>query len=75
MGLNTNINFLLDLASHPEFVAGKVDTEFIPRHYDQLFPAETVSDATLCQVNGEMGCSMLSNYMLSPATCLFSYAA
>ena len=37
-GLSTNVNFLMDLASHPEFVAGNVDTEFIPRHYDSLFP-------------------------------------
>ena len=37
-GLSTNVNFLMDLSSHPEFVAGNVDTEFIPRHYDSLFP-------------------------------------
>ena len=37
-GLSTNVDFLMDLASHPEFVAGNVDTEFIPRHYDSLFP-------------------------------------
>jgi 3-methylcrotonyl-CoA carboxylase alpha subunit len=35
-GLATSVNFLMDLASHPEFVAGNVDTEFIPRHYDQV---------------------------------------
>ncbi len=35
-GLATNVNFLMDLAAHPEFVAGNVDTEFIPRHYDQV---------------------------------------
>ena len=29
-GLSTNVDFLLDLASHPEFVTGNVDTEFIP---------------------------------------------
>ena len=32
----------MDLASHPEFVAGNVDTEFIPRHYDSLFPEKTL---------------------------------
>ena len=37
-GLSTNVNFLMDLSAHPEFVAGNVDTEFIPRHYDSLFP-------------------------------------
>ncbi len=35
-GLATNVNFLMDLAAHPEFVAGNVDTEFIPQHYDQV---------------------------------------
>ncbi len=35
-GLATNVNFLMDLAAHPEFVAGNVDTEFIRRHYDQV---------------------------------------
>jgi hypothetical protein len=36
-GLATNVNFLMDLAAVlPEFVAGNVDTEFIPRHYDQV---------------------------------------
>jgi 3-methylcrotonyl-CoA carboxylase alpha subunit len=35
-GLATNVDFLMSLASHPEFVAGNVDTDFIPRHYDQV---------------------------------------
>eukprot|EP00090_Calanus_glacialis_P037295 TRINITY_DN6407_c0_g1_i1.p1 TRINITY_DN6407_c0_g1~~TRINITY_DN6407_c0_g1_i1.p1 ORF type:complete len:700 (+),score=246.56 TRINITY_DN6407_c0_g1_i1:52-2151(+) len=48
-GLSTNVNFLMDLASHPEFVAGNVDTEFIPRHYDTLFPTKKLSDSTLCE--------------------------
>ncbi len=32
----TNVDFLMSLASHPEFVAGNVDTDFIPRHYNQV---------------------------------------
>jgi len=48
-GLSTNVNFLMDLASHPEFVAGNVDTEFIPRHYDTLFPTKQLSNSTLCE--------------------------
>jgi len=48
-GLNTNVNFLMDLASHPEFVAGNVDTEFIPRHYDTLFPKREMADSTICE--------------------------
>ncbi|KAI4898873.1 hypothetical protein NFI96_012678 [Prochilodus magdalenae] len=39
VGLNTNIDFLLNLSGHPEFEAGNVHTSFIPQHYDQLFPA------------------------------------
>lgn len=48
-GLSTNVNFLMDLASHPEFVAGNVDTEFIPRHFDTLFPVRSLAPSTLCQ--------------------------
>lgn len=50
VGLNTNIDFLLSLSSHPEFEAGNVSTSFIPQHYADLFPAPTApSGATLCQ--------------------------
>jgi 3-methylcrotonyl-CoA carboxylase alpha subunit len=48
-GLSTNINFLMDLASHPDFIAGNVDTEFIPRHYDQLFKERTPAHSTICE--------------------------
>ena len=57
-GLSTNVNFLMDLSSHPEFVAGNVDTEFIPRHYETLFPAKTVSDTRVCEA---VVASVLSN--------------
>merc|ERR1711915_954843 len=29
--------------------AGNVDTEFIPRHYDTLFPSKVLSKSTLCE--------------------------
>ncbi len=38
-GLTTNIAFLSALASHPEFVAGDMDTGLIGRHIDSLTPA------------------------------------
>lgn len=38
-GLQTNVDFLIRLASHSQFVAGDVDTDFISRHGDELFPA------------------------------------
>merc|ERR1712223_2130881 len=47
-GLPNNVNFLMDLASHPEFVKGNVDTDFIPRHYDELFPKRDVGNAQVC---------------------------
>jgi len=37
--VRTNAAFLAEAAAHPEFVAGSVDTGFIPRHIDTLVPA------------------------------------
>merc|ERR1711983_761222 len=47
-GLANNVNFLMDLAAHPEFVKGNVDTDFIPRHYDELFPKRELKDQQVC---------------------------
>jgi len=63
-GLSTNVNFLMDLAGHPEFVAGNVDTEFIPRHYDTLFPTKDLSHITLCEA---VLASILSENQAPPA--------
>ncbi|XP_076066589.1 methylcrotonoyl-CoA carboxylase 1 isoform X2 [Oratosquilla oratoria] len=49
VGLNTNITFLMDLASHPKFVEGDVHTDFIPQHYDELFPNKPVTSKDLCE--------------------------
>lgn len=38
VGLGTNINFLMKLSRHPEFVAANVHTDFIPQHSNSLFP-------------------------------------
>lgn len=38
VGLNTNIDFLTRLSSHPEFISGNVETGFINKYYDELFP-------------------------------------
>ncbi|XP_040578900.1 methylcrotonoyl-CoA carboxylase subunit alpha, mitochondrial [Lepeophtheirus salmonis] len=48
-GLTTNINFLMNLSAHPQFVAGEVDTDFIPRHYSELFPKITVDHEHICE--------------------------
>ncbi|KAJ1998766.1 hypothetical protein GGI04_004859, partial [Coemansia thaxteri] len=37
-GLHTNIDFLKRLAESPDFVAGKVETGYIDKHLDELFP-------------------------------------
>lgn len=47
-GLATNVNFLMDLSSHPEFVKGNVDTDFIQRHYDELFPKKETTSEQIC---------------------------
>jgi 3-methylcrotonyl-CoA carboxylase alpha subunit len=45
-GLPTNVDFLMRLASHQEFVAGDVDTDFIQRNFDGLFPNKDKTIAT-----------------------------
>lgn len=47
--METNINFLLDLSRHPEFVAGNVHTNFIKDHNSELFVEPKLSDSILVQ--------------------------
>ena len=49
VGLSTNLQFLIDLASHPQFQASNVHTDFIPEHSEELFPSRELSSAALCQ--------------------------
>ncbi|XP_042216401.1 methylcrotonoyl-CoA carboxylase subunit alpha, mitochondrial-like [Homarus americanus] len=49
VGLNTNVDFLISLASHPSFVAGDVTTDFIQEHYNTLFPDRKPSHELFCQ--------------------------
>ncbi|XP_032578614.1 methylcrotonoyl-CoA carboxylase subunit alpha, mitochondrial [Drosophila sechellia] len=58
-GLDTNINFLIDLASHPEFQLANVHTGFIDEQFDTLFPPivispQQVSQAALALVLNEL---------------------
>ncbi|XP_063705563.1 methylcrotonoyl-CoA carboxylase subunit alpha, mitochondrial [Culicoides brevitarsis] len=48
-GLDTNINFLIDLAKHPSFQAADVHTGFIDEHFDTLFPPENITETTVTQ--------------------------
>jgi len=48
VGVTTNLEFLASIAAHPEFVAGPVDTGFVPRHGDELLPsAQPAGERTL----------------------------
>lgn len=48
-GLETNVNFLIDLARHEFFRKGDVHTGFIQQHFDSLFPAKPISNEVLAQ--------------------------
>ncbi|XP_076472864.1 methylcrotonoyl-CoA carboxylase subunit alpha, mitochondrial-like [Babylonia areolata] len=54
VGLSTNLQFLTDLASHPQFQAGEVHTDFIPEHSAELFPCRQLSSSALCQAAAAM---------------------
>ncbi|KAK4289339.1 hypothetical protein Pmani_037678 [Petrolisthes manimaculis] len=49
VGLSTNVDFLMSLSTHGNFAAGDVSTDFIPDHYDELFPKKTPSHQLFCQ--------------------------
>ncbi|EGO31218.1 hypothetical protein SERLADRAFT_344837, partial [Serpula lacrymans var. lacrymans S7.9] len=38
VGVSTNVEFLRSLAGNDAFIAGDVETGFIPKHFDELFP-------------------------------------
>lgn len=48
-GPSTNIEFLKTLASHPDFIAGNVETGFIPKHHDALFAAKAMPKEVFSQ--------------------------
>jgi 3-methylcrotonyl-CoA carboxylase alpha subunit len=41
VGLRNNVEFLREIAGHPMFAAGELDTNFIPRHQAELFKPES----------------------------------
>jgi acetyl-CoA/propionyl-CoA carboxylase biotin carboxyl carrier protein len=45
LGVGTNTSFLRALISHPEVVAGRLDTGFIERHLDELVTADVPDEA------------------------------
>lgn len=48
VGLANNVSFLMQLALHRDFQKGDVHTEFIPQHYDELFPKRRIDPHVLC---------------------------
>ena len=44
VGVTTNTGFLGNIARHPAFEAGEVETGFIPMYHDDLIPAPTTPD-------------------------------
>lgn len=49
VGLNTNVDFLMQLSAHPKFVEGDVHTDFIAQHHNELFPLKPVTDSLVSQ--------------------------
>ena len=43
--MESTLNFI----SPPNFVQGNVDTDFIPRHYDELFPKREIKDSNVVE--------------------------
>ncbi|KAK6644540.1 hypothetical protein RUM43_000807 [Polyplax serrata] len=70
-GLETNVNFLMSLARHPEFKNGNVHTNFIPDHISELFPKkqytpENIATIVLAQLFSEQIHSMKSAQVKDP---------
>ncbi|KAG8225617.1 hypothetical protein J437_LFUL004188 [Ladona fulva] len=61
-GLSTNVDFLIDLCNHPEFVKGNVNTDFIEDHNRELFPPKPVSHSLIAQAAISM---ILRNNMMN----------
>jgi 3-methylcrotonyl-CoA carboxylase alpha subunit len=49
VGLSTNIEFLKKICQSPAFVNGDVETGYIKKYHDELFPEELVDDETFAQ--------------------------
>ncbi|KAL7645496.1 UNVERIFIED_CONTAM: hypothetical protein RMT77_003882 [Armadillidium vulgare] len=49
VGLSTNVEFLKALSRHPKFEEGDVHTDFIPQHYEDLFPPKETPSSDYCK--------------------------
>ncbi|SGY47866.1 BQ5605_C001g00585 [Microbotryum silenes-dioicae] len=69
VGPQTNIEFLKRLSEHESFIAGDVETGFIPKHFDALFaPATEASPSTLAQAGLFVALRELSDATISESS-------
>lgn len=61
VGLSTNIEFLKKICQSPAFIRGDVETDYIKKHYDELFSEEYIEVETLAQAG-------LSLFMMDAAS-------
>lgn len=48
VGVTTNLNLLARIATHPAFVNGELDTDFIQNHHQELFAEQPISPIIFC---------------------------
>ncbi|KDE07344.1 hypothetical protein MVLG_02386 [Microbotryum lychnidis-dioicae p1A1 Lamole] len=69
VGPQTNIEFLKRLSEHESFIAGDVETGFIPKHFDALFALATeASPSTLAQAGLFVALRELSDATISESS-------
>ena len=59
LGVNTNIAFLIDVVSHPDFAAGRTYTDFIPKYFGDWKPRRE-------KMNIALGCAEYSRAQGAP---------
>lgn len=78
VGVSTNVEFLRTLAGNKSFINGEVETGFIPKHFDELFPPveepspEILAQAALFVALRDHSSSIGSTTQISPWTSLTS---
>jgi len=50
VGVDTNVDFILDICHHSEFISGNVHTNFIKQHHTELLIQKTPPDHIIVQV-------------------------
>jgi pyruvate carboxylase len=63
VGVDTNVDFILDLCHHSEFISGNVHTNFIQQHHPELLTQKTPPDHIIIQVKSSQH-SLHSTYIV-----------